>query len=330
MAEQQQHSGRGSAEPQRINRIGAWLKEMFGEKVVKLSLDGGFTCPNRDGTCGTGGCIFCSPEGSGELAGDVPSQIRLLARKWPHVRRYIAYFQSHTGTYAPVDVLRQRYEAALAADAGGGKIVGLAIATRPDCLGEDVLDLLSELAQRTFLWVELGLQTIHGDRINRGYPLSVYDRAAAELARRRIPVVTHLILGLPGESRADMAASVRYVCSRPTDAGRTPPIFGLKLHMLNVIRGSALERLYPGYVPFDSPQEYIDLVCDLLEIIPPQITIHRLNGDVPRPLLAAPWWSYKKRTILNGIVREMKRRDSVQGCRLQPPEPSSGFSRPSL
>lgn len=328
-----------------INNIGWWLKQNFGEKVVKLALDGGFTCPNRDGTCGTGGCIFCSSEGSGELASSVddagksfaPSdkesaadlsgseglrsalaeQIHLRKEKWPKVRSFIAYFQNHTNTYAPVDELREKFQAAIKQPG----ITGLAIATRPDCLPDDVLDLLSELNEKTFLWVELGLQTIHGDNINRGYDLPVYDTAVKNLTDRGIRVVTHLILGLPGESKKDIADSVRYVCQPmdPADIeGNSYPkhIFGLKLHLLNVVKGAPMEAMYPGYTPFASPEEYISLVCDLLEIIPEDITIHRLTGDVPRKLLVAPEWSYKKRTILNGIAHELKSRGSYQGCNL--------------
>lgn len=296
-----------------IHSIGTWLKNRFGEKVIKLSLDGGFTCPNRDGTKGTGGCIFCSPDGSGELASDIPRQMELLQKKWPGVSKYIAYFQSHTSTYAPVDVLEAKFTEALRQP----DIVGLAIATRPDCLSEDVLDLLECLNRETFLWVELGLQTVHEDRFNRCYDLSCYDTAVQNLHARGIKIVTHLILGLPGEDSSDMISSVKYVC--------TQPIFGIKLHLMNVIKGSPMETLYPGYTPFSSPEEYIRLVCDILEIIPPQVTIHRLTGDVPRPLLIAPVWSYKKRTILNGIVHEMKRRGSYQGCSL-----SKGPNLPSI
>lgn len=310
-----------------INQVGWWLKQHFGTKVIKLALDGGFTCPNRDGTCGTGGCIFCSEEGSGELASSImgnsnsaradfdianaiAGQIELRAEKWPKATHFIAYFQSHTNTYAPVSELRTKYEAALhALDKDPDKsIVGLAIATRPDCLDDDVLELLSELNERTFLWVELGLQTIHGDCINRGYELDVYDDAIKRLSDRGIKTVTHLILGLPGESKEQMRESVKYVTKQN--------IFGLKLHLLNVVKGSPMEVMYPDYTPFDSPEEYIGLVCDLLEITPPDITIHRLTGDVPRKLLIAPEWSYKKRTILNGIAHELRIRGSHQGCKL--------------
>lgn len=290
--------------------IGQDLKNRFGGKVVKLSLDAGFTCPNRDGTKGTGGCSFCSPQGSGELSGDMPTQMALLAGKWPTVKGYLAYFQSHTNTYGPIDRLRTLYEEALSRP----DVVGIAIATRPDCLGDDVLDLLEELNNRTFLWVELGLQTIHdetAEQINRGYPLSQYDEAVNRLSSRNIRIVTHLILGLPGETVTQMQESVSYVTRLLPENRR---IYGLKLHLLNVVKGSALEKTHPGYTPFESPQEYIDLVCDMLPRIPSEITIHRLTGDVPRSLLVAPAWSYKKRTILNEIVNEMNRRGKKQGC----------------
>jgi len=295
-----------ASENRTINTVGEYLRGRFGGKTVKLSIDGGFTCPNRDGAKGKGGCAFCSEHGSGELSSDIPGQIKLLSGKWPDVSRYIAYFQSYTSTYAPAEELRQKYRAAL----GHKNVVGLAIATRPDCLPPDVLSLLAELKEQTFLWMELGLQTINemtAQAMNRCYPLKVYDEATEKLSALDIPVVTHLILGLPGESRKDMFDSVKYVC------GRKP--FGLKLHLLNVVKGSPMEKLYPGYTPFGSPGEYIGLVCDLLETIPSEVTMHRLTGDVPRRLLIAPEWSYKKRTILNGISNEMKRRGSYQGCR---------------
>ena len=293
---------------QRINMIGAWLKNRFGQKVVKLSLDGGFTCPNRDGSKGVGGCIFCSPDGNGKLSTDIPGQIQLLSEKWPNVHRYLAYFQSHTSTYAPVEMLEKLYTEALSYPLNNGEIVGLVIATRPDCLGDDVIALLKKLQQTSFLWVELGLQTIYGDNVNRCYPLSTYDEAITKLQEAGIPYVTHLILGLPGETSEQMKESVAYVCSQP--------LFGLKLHLMNVVKSAAMNHLYPNYQPFSSPEEYVSLVCDLLEIIPPQVTIHRLTGDVPRKLLVSPPWSYKKRTILNGINHEMARRNSYQGCKL--------------
>ena len=292
----------------------------MGCKVVKLSIDGGFTCPNRDGSKGTGGCIFCSASGSGDLASDIPSQIQLLSRKWPNAR-YLAYFQSHTNTYAPVSQLRRQYSEALEHPG----VLGLAIATRPDCLPDDVLDLLEEFNQKTFLWVELGLQSMHEKTaalINRCYPLSVYDKAVADLTSRGIRVVTHLIFGLPGETREDMLQSVKYVCrdlhsgSLQNNVHEVSRIFGIKLHMLNLVRGSQMETLYPDYTSFSSIEEYVDLVISALEIIPPEITIHRLSGDAPRPTLIAPEWSYKKRTILNSIHNTLRQRKTWQGAKL--------------
>lgn len=274
--------------------------------MVKLSLDGGFTCPNRDGTLGTGGCAFCSPEGSGELASDIPGQISLLRDKWPDAG-YLAYFQSHTNTYGPVDHLRKLYMSAL----DDPHISGIAIATRPDCLRDEVLDLLSEINRDHFLWVELGLQSTKSSTMEAmclGYTFSDYEKSLAELNRRKIRTVSHLILGLPGETEDDMFTSVRDVVSG--DHGR---VFGLKLHLLNVVRGSELGNTMPDYVPFDSLESYCDLVVRLLEIIPADITMHRLTGDVPRGMLISPEWSYRKRTILNTINRFLRERDTWQG-----------------
>lgn len=339
---------------QRINMISGYLKERFGEKVVKLSLDGGFTCPNRDGSKSVGGCIFCSADGSGEFAGSIPSQIELLSAKWPRAK-YIAYFQNHTNTYAPAAELREKFYAALdygsradcsscscsgssqtvCRDTASPEIVGLAIATRPDCLNDEIYELLAELSQKTFLWVELGLQSMHdetGNTINRCHSLEVYDEAAARLSALGIRVVTHLIFGLPKhiekdgsvipETREEMLESVRHVCrTLPYSASGTESmsgdtgnhIFGIKLHMLNVVRGSQMEQLCPNYVPFSSIDEYTDLVVDALKIIPRDITVHRMSADAPRSILIAPEWSYKKRTILNEIHRKMAERDIYQG-----------------
>ena len=323
---------RSDGQQLRINMISPWFKRHYAElgldnpaKIVKLSLDGGFTCPNRDGSKGIGGCLFCSESGSGDMASAatdirqaLDSQIRLLSDKWPsdkyHVK-YLAYFQSHTNTYAPVEELRAKFEAALEAP----DVVGIAIATRPDCIPDDVLDLLSELNEKTFLWVELGLQTIHDSTakaMNLCHGRADYDDAVRRLTARGIRVVTHLILGLPGESREMMLDSVRYAC-RDIGTGRssdgTHRIFGLKLHMLNVVRGSGMAATMPDYVPFDSMEEYINLLISALEIVPPEITLHRISGDAPRATLIAPAWSYKKRTILNNIHKEMRRRETWQG-----------------
>ncbi len=299
---------------ERYNSISDYLKKEFGRKTVKLSIDAGFTCPNRDGTAGYGGCAFCSEGGSGELAshaggqspdisGSISEQIERLSDKWPDAA-YLAYFQAFTNTYAPVDVLRERYFEAL----DDPRISGIVIATRPDCLGDDVLDLLEKINRDHFMWVELGLQTIHretSEAMNIGYDVSQYDTACDELISRGIRVVTHLILGLPGETHEMMMDSVRHVCEKP--------VFGLKLHLMNIVRNSALYRMIPDYVSFESMDEYVDLVIECLEMIPPEITIHRLTGDVPRRYLVSPEWSYRKRTILNAINRELKERDTYQG-----------------
>lgn len=293
-----------------IYTINDYLKEKFGEKVIKLSLDGGFTCPNRDGSKGIGGCSFCSSTGSGEMSStlvDIDNQIKLLSNKWPKAQKYIAYFQSHTNTYASVKKLRELFYTALEYP----NVVGIAIATRPDCLGEEVLDLLSEISQNHFIWIELGLQTIHENTsklINRCYSLEVYDKAIENLKLRNIPFVTHLILGLPEESKEDMIASLNYVCkSKP---------FGIKLHMLNIVCGSQMANTHRNYCFFNSIEDYSSFICDLIEIIPREVTIHRLNGDAPRNILISPPWSYKKRSILNSIHKELKRRNSFQGCKL--------------
>lgn len=292
---------------QLINSVSSYLKKEFGEKTVKLAIDGGFTCPNRDGTKGSGGCLFCSEGGGGDFASTIEDQINLLSEKWPKAK-YIAYFQNHTNTYAPVEVLREKYYEAL----NNPLISGIAIATRPDCINEEVLDLLSEINENHFMWVELGLQTIHedtADLINRCYDLSVYDKAIQALCQRGIKVVVHLILGLPGESKADMIESVKYVCNSGA--------WGLKLHLLNVVRGSRMENDYSDYNSFPSIDDYVSFICDLLEIIPPEIIMHRLTGDAPRNILITPEWSYRKRTILNGINSELHLRGSYQGCKAE-------------
>ena len=313
---------------ERYNSISDHLKSEFGRKTVKLSIDAGFTCPNRDGSKSYGGCAFCSEGGSGELAsrvslkdaeslkGDrsshtdysasISEQINRLSEKWPDAC-YLAYFQSFTNTYAPVDVLRRRYDAALS----DPRISGIAIATRPDCLGDEVLDLLEEINRDHFMWVELGLQSAHEATLkamNTCYTYEDYEKAAGELISRGIRVVTHLILGLPGETPDMMMESVRTVCSLP--------VFGIKLHLMNIVKTSPLFRTMPDYVPFYSIEEYVDLVVRCLEIIPPEVTIHRLTGDVPRKILVSPEWSYRKRTILNMINSELKRRDTRQGAAL--------------
>lgn len=288
------------------NAIGPYLKKEFGCRIAKLSVDGGFTCPNRDGTKGVGGCIYCSAGGSGYSAGNMADQVKQLTGKWPE-SKYIAYFQSYSNTYAPATLLRQKYEEALACPG----VVGLSIATRPDCLPDEVMEVLQELNQRTYLWVELGLQTIHdatASFINRGYPLQVFDDAMNKLNEAGIRTVVHLIFGLPGESPSDMMDSVRYV------ADRKP--FGVKFHQLYIIEGTKIAEYYPEHLQVLKKDAYINLLIDAIEILPPEITVHRITGDPHVKGLIAPRWSLNKRSVLNSIQMEFKRRGSFQGCRL--------------
>ncbi len=278
-----------------------YLKNTFGEKVYKICLNGGFTCPNRDGTLGNKGCIFCSAGGSGDFAENsnftVEEQIengKKQVQNKVKSGKYIAYFQAFTNTYAPVDELRNKFTAAI----NHKDIVAISIATRPDCLPNDVLDLLDELNKIKPVFVELGLQTIHENTakyIRRCYDLPVYDKAVFELKKRNINVVTHLILGLPGETKKDMLESVKYVCER-TD--------GIKLQLLHVLKGTDLAKDYENgkfkTLEFD---EYLDIIKSCVEIIPNNIVIHRLTGDGPKKDLIAPLWSGDKKRVLNAINR---------------------------
>jgi radical SAM protein (TIGR01212 family) len=288
-----------------------FLREKFGDKVFKISLDAGFTCPNRDGTVGLGGCIFCSERGSGDFAGtrdNLQEQFfevkQTMNKKWKE-GKYIAYFQAYTNTYATVEVLREKYNSIL----GLEDVVGIAIATRPDCLPKDVLDLLEEMGRKTYLWVELGLQTIRDDTaklINRGYLLETYIRAVRELNKRNIQVVTHAILGLPGETREDMLKTVEFIGNTGTQ--------GIKLHLLHLMEKTRLVKYYKeGTLEFLEMDEYVDLVVDAVEMLPESIVIHRLTGDAPRELLIGPMWSLKKWEVLNAIDRRFKERNTWQG-----------------
>ncbi len=294
------------------NTLNEELKKEFGGKVMKLSLDGGFTCPNRDGTVGTKGCIFCGEEGSGEFAGSrlvsikeqVEEQKKLLSKKWD-TDKYIIYFQNFTNTYGPIEKLKNLYYEAINIEG----VVGLAIATRPDCLDKEVLDLLSKLNKETYLWVELGLQTIHvksANFIRRGYPLSIYDEAIEELKKRNIKVVTHIILGLPGESKEEMLSTVRYVANTNT--------WGVKLHSLYIQRDTDLYEYYINN-PFSimSREEYVSLIVDALELLPKDMVIHRLTGDGKKELLHEPKWSLDKLRVLSLIEKKLKVRNSYQG-----------------
>lgn len=288
------------------------MKKTFNTKIIKLSLDGGFTCPNRDGSLDTKGCIFCGEEGAGEFTASrrldikqqVETQKEFLSKKWSD-GKYIAYFQNFTNTYSTYEDLKQKYNQAISSEG----VVGLAIATRPDCLSDEVLDLLEEINKRTFLWIELGLQTIHkksSEFIRRGYSLDCYDKAIKNLKKRNIKTVTHIILGLPNESRKDILSSIDYVANTNT--------WGIKFHSLYIQKGTDLHEYYKK-TPFDilSKEEYISLVVDGIEKLPQSMTIHRLTGDGKRSLLVEPVWSLEKRRVLSGIDIELKKRSSYQG-----------------
>lgn len=288
------------------------LKQQFGEKIYKISLNGGMTCPNRDGRCGTGGCIFCSEKGSGDFAGSaslsVEEQLALgkaaLAKKRP-VRSYIAYFQAFSNTYAPVDYLENIFTRAIS----DPDVKILSVATRPDCLGGDVIALLEKLNREKPVWVELGLQTIHpstAEYIRRGYPLEVFDKAVAALRRAGIRVIVHVILFLPGETEEMMLQTIDYLNHKD--------IQGIKLQLLHVLRGTDLARDYekaPFFIP--DMDAYIRMVCRCIARLRPDISIHRLTGDGPKDLLIAPVWTGAKRTVLNHIQKYLRENDIWQG-----------------
>lgn len=306
----------------RYYSLDSYLKTVYSEKIYKISLDGGMTCPNRDGTLGNRGCIFCSAGGSGEFAGgrnlSITEQIEQgkaqTIRKIKPVYdtegrlqnpRYIAYFQAYTNTYGPPGQLRQLFlEAARHPD-----IALLSIATRPDCLPDEILDVLSEIQQLKPVWIELGLQTIHEQTaayIRRGYGLSCFTDALMRLHQRGIPVIVHTILGLPGETDEQMFETIDYVCQLP--------IFGLKLQLLHLLRETDLAAEYEKHpFPLLSREHYVNLIVEMLERIPGHITIHRLTGDGPRDLLIEPKWSLHKRQVLNDINHALKERGTWQG-----------------
>ncbi len=282
-----------------------YLKDKFGQKVYKISLDGGFTCPNRDGKTGTRGCIFCSKGGSGDFAESremsITEQIesgKKKVEKKIKSGKYIAYFQSFTNTYAPIEMLRQKYEEAI----NHPDIVALSIATRPDCLGDDVLRLLDEMNKIKPVFVELGLQTIHqksAKYIRRGYDLSVYDKAVRDLKKIGVNVVVHVILGLPNESENDMLETVKYVCESGAN--------GIKLQLLHVIDGTDLAKDYEkGLFKTLKFDEYVNLIVKCVKIIPKDIVIHRLTGDGAKKDLIAPLWSADKKRVLNAINKALR------------------------
>lgn len=282
-----------------------YLKDKFGQKVYKISLDGGFTCQNRDGKIDTRGCIFCSKGGSGDFAQNrdlsITEQIesgKKIVEKKIKSGKYIAYFQAFTNTYAPVEILRAKYSEAIKHP----DIVALSIATRPDCLGNDVIELLDEMNKIKPVFVELGLQTIHSDSakyIRRGYSLEVYNEAVKKLKNIGVNIVVHIILGLPNESEEDMLESVKYVCQSQID--------GIKLQLLHIIEGTDLAKDYEkGLFKTLEFDEYVELIAKCVAIIPKNIVIHRLTGDGAKKDLIAPLWSADKKKVLNAINKALR------------------------
>ncbi len=281
-----------------------YLRNRFGCKVYKIALNGGFTCPNRDGRLGRGGCIFCSAGGSGEFAQDpglsITEQLergKTLVSDKIRDGKYIAYFQAYTGTYAPVERLRRLYSEAIEHP----DTVALSIATRPDCLPDEVLELIVELNRKKPVWIELGLQTIHertAEYIRRGYELSVFDDAMRRLNENGIDAIVHVIVGLPGESAFDCVETVKYVCSHGAS--------GIKLSLLHILKGTDLaEDFYKEKISVLSEDEYIDILQKCVKVIPDDVVIHRLTGDGAKKLLIAPLWSANKKKIWNRIQREV-------------------------
>ena len=294
-----------------FNNIDYYLKEKFGEKIFKVSLDGGFTCPNRDGTLSYKGCIFCSENGSGEFAGNrknsitnqINEQIKFLEKGAD--KKYIAYFQNFTGTYGNIEHLRTIYEEAIKHP----NIVGLAIATRADCLSEEVLGLLSKFNEKTHLWIEIGLQTVNdktAEIINRGYKTEIFTEKMKELNKRNIKVVTHVIIGLPNENKNDVFSTIDYINEQKT--------WGIKLHLLYILKNTGLFEYYKSN-PFEimKKEEYISLVTEIISRLDKKIVIHRLTGDAPWKDLYEPKWSTDKRGILNGINKLLKEKKIYQG-----------------
>lgn len=296
----------------RYNNFSYFLKTKFNCKVVKVSVDAGFSCPNRDGKVSVGGCVFCSEEGSGEFAGErntcITEQFKQvkskLAVKWP-VAKYIIHFQAFTNTYAPIDVLKQKYSEALQQE----DVVGIAIATRPDCIDEKVIELLDNLNKQTYVFIELGLQTSNentAEIINRGYKNKCFIDCVKKLRERNIDVVVHLIVGLPGETEQDVLESVDFISRMDVQ--------GVKFHLLYVVQDTKLDEMYKkGEVKLLEKEEYVEIIVDSIERLNPEIVIHRLTGDGKKETLIGPRWSLDKMRVLSAIDKRLKEKDTYQG-----------------
>ncbi len=288
------------------------MKKVFGEKTIKLIIDGGFTCPNRDGTAGDRGCIFCSERGSGDFSSEryksieqqIEEQKQIMSRKWKS-NTYIAYFQNYTNTYDSVENLRKKFYEALDCE----NIKGLAIATRPDCIDEQVLELLSELNSKTFLWIELGLQSSDdktAEFLRRGYKTQQFKETCLQLKNKNIRTVVHMIMGLPGETKVNMLNTVKCVAELN--------LWGVKIHMLHILKGTDLADYYM-HTPFHmlTLEEYVDIVCDSLELLSEETVVHRLTGDGKKSDLIEPLWTLHKLKVLSEIDKALKIRESYQG-----------------
>lgn len=297
----------------RYHTYNYYLKKKYHRKIAKVSLNAGFTCPNRDGTRGFGGCVFCSDKGSGDFAGDVYDSLQkqfdnvsqMMRKKWPDCQ-FIAYFQANTNTYAPLEQLKKTFEPFLHYP----DVVGIAIATRPDCLSEDVCDYLYELSLKCDLYIELGLQTIHDQTaklINRGHDYQTFLEGLSRLRKRHIDVCVHIINGLPYETYEMMLETAKTVGQLDIQA--------LKIHNLFMLKNTVLHQMYLNApFPLLTREEYISLVVEQLSYIPKHVVIERLTGDAPAKELIEPQWSLKKVTILNDIDKLMKEKDIYQGC----------------
>lgn len=299
----------------RYHTLDYFYKQKFGSKTFKVSLNAGFSCPNIDGTVGYGGCIYCSNSGSGDFAGnkneDLVTQFNhiksMLHQKWPKAK-YIGYFQAHTNTYAPVNILKEKYESILKLP----NVVGLSIATRPDAITDECLEYLEELSKKTFLTIELGLQTIHKKTsllINRCHSLETFDEMIKKLRNKNINVVIHIINGLPYETKEMMIETIKHI--------NNLDIQGVKIHMLHILKNTKLEKLYIQK-PFKllTKEEYIDIVCEQLTYLRPEIVINRITGDPVKEDLIEPTWLIKKFCVLNDIDKELVKRNFYQGCKL--------------
>ena len=298
------------------NNLSGYFRQKYGARLGKICIDGGFGCPNRDGKCGVGGCIYCGERGAGEHidpSASIKEQVEQALKGADVDDLFVAYFQNFTNTYAPIDVLKERYDAALIDE----RIKVLAIGTRPDCIDEDVAELIASYKEKCDVWVELGLQTANdhtAEIINRGYKSEAFASAMEILNRYSIPVVVHLIVGLPGEELNDVKKTVEYISQFK--------LFGIKIHSIYIMRGTKLAEMYGKgeYTPL-SMAEYIDAAVYILTHLHPAVVVHRLTGDCPKDMLIAPDWNTSKHEIISRIVMKMQIQGLYQGCKSKESKP---------